>query len=183
MGRDGPLERTVARIESAHALDGVAATVRSVVRKVIPAGPVEDVLRGKPLGHPLHAALVAVPIGAWTSSIVIDLLGDARAARQLTALGCLAALPAAAAGAADWMSTDGPQRRVGLVHALVNDAALTTFVMSWRARGRGAHGRGLLLSLLGGGLVTAGGWLGGHLAYVLGVGVDVETVREIVGTS
>jgi hypothetical protein len=36
----------------------------------------------------------------------------------------------------------------------------------------------LVLSLAGGGLLGAGGWLGGHLAYSLGVGVDTTSFLD-----
>jgi uncharacterized membrane protein len=169
------MDEIIGQIEQTHSLDAPAATVQSWVRKVIPPGPVDDLLRGKPLGHPLHPALVTLPIGAWTSAIAADLVGEPGAARKLTALGCVSALPAAAAGAVDWVGTEGAARRVGLVHALVNDTALICFTMSWRARRGGSRGRGFLLSLAGAGVLTAGAWLGGHLAYSQGVGVDVTS--------
>lgn len=166
------LEMAVERVERASALDGLAASVQGLLRKAIPEGPAEDVLRGKPLGHPVHPALVAVPIGAWASATLFDLLGDEAGARRLTAIGCITALPAALAGGTDWLSTEGEQRRVGIVHGMLNDAALTSYTLSWLARRRGRRGRGFLLSLVGGGLLGAGGWLGGHLAYSQGAGVD-----------
>jgi uncharacterized membrane protein len=171
-------EMVAQRIERASFLDRLAAGAQGLGRKAVPEGPVKDVLRGTPLGHPLHPALVAVPIGAWASATLFDLLGDDAAARRLTAIGCMAALPAALAGGTDWLSTDGERRRVGLVHAVLNDAALTCYTLSWRARRRGARRRGLVLSLAGGGLLGAGGWLGGHLAYSLGVGVDTTSFLD-----
>jgi uncharacterized membrane protein len=172
-----PLEALAARIEKADALDGVAARIQQLIRRAVPPAA-DEVLRGAPLGHPLHPALVAVPIGAWTSALVLDLAGEGSAAQKLTALGCLAALPTAAAGAADWASTTGAQRRTGLVHAAINDAALLTYALSWHARRRGRRMRGVVLSALGGGLLGAGGWLGGHLAYAQGVGVDTAEFRR-----
>lgn len=153
-------------------MDPLAARVQSWLGKAVPAGPARDVLRGKPLGHPLHPALVTVPIGAWVSATLFDLLGDDAGARRLTAIGCLAALPTALSGGADWLSTDGEQRRVGIVHAILNDVALTCYTLSWRVRRRGERSRGVRLSLVGGAVLAVGGWLGGHLAYALGVGVD-----------
>ena len=35
----------------------------------------KNVLNGVWLGHPLHPALTDVPIGAWTTSLIFDLLG------------------------------------------------------------------------------------------------------------
>jgi uncharacterized membrane protein len=172
------MEKLIGRVEQAAGLDGAAATTQGWLRKAVPGGAAEDVLRGAPLGHPLHPALVQVPLGAWLSAIVTDALGEPAAARKLTAIGCAAAVPTALAGGVDWLSTEGPARRVGLVHGAVNDAALVVFTMSWRARRKGRRGRGFLLSLLGSGLITAGGWLGAHLAYSLGVGVDTTDFRR-----
>jgi uncharacterized membrane protein len=166
------LETAVERIERADALDGAATRVQAWLHDAVPSGEVEDALHGAPLGHPLHPLLVQLPIGAWASALLADVLGEPGAARKLTAVGCLAALPAALAGGVDWMTTDGAARRVGLVHGAVNDAALVVFWRSWRARRRGRRVQGLLLSVVGTGLVSAGGWLGGHLAYSQAVGVD-----------
>ncbi len=174
-----PLERIVDRIETSSALDAPAEALSGGLRKAIPQGAVEDVLSGTPIGHPLHPAMVTIPIGAWTSSLFFDLTGDDRAARRLIAIGCVSALPTAAAGASDWMSTHGPERRVGLVHALLNYAALGAYGMSWLARGRGRRGRGVALSLAGAGLVSASGWLGGHLSYSLGIGVDTTVFAQV----
>jgi nitrite reductase/ring-hydroxylating ferredoxin subunit/uncharacterized membrane protein len=120
-----------------------------------------------------------MPIGAWVSAAVLDGTGNTTAARRLVGLGCLAALPAAAAGANDWSTTDGAERRVGFVHALLNDAALTSYWLSWRARRRGNHTKGVALSLVGVGFLGAGGWLGGHLAYAQGVGVDTTAFQQV----
>jgi uncharacterized membrane protein len=169
------LHRAVSPIENAQVLDGPAHAAQRVVRRAL-RQPVDEVLRGEPIGHPLHPALVAVPIGAWVSASALDLTGgDAAAARRLVALGCLAAFPTAAAGAADWVRTSGASRRVGFVHAGVNDAALLLYLASWRARSGGRRLRGALLALAGAGALSVGGWLGGHLTYRLGVNVEMGT--------
>jgi uncharacterized membrane protein len=173
MQPDGPLRHLVDQIEHATALDGVGEAIQRVGRTVIGGGPARRVLTGAPLGHPVHPALVAVPIGSWVSASVLDLSGgDRAAARRLVAFGCLSALPAAAAGAADWLDTTGPDRRVGLVHAALNDLALAVYLASWRSRRRGHHLTGVAAALLGSGVLAASGWLGGHLAFSRGVGVD-----------
>lgn len=171
------LETLADRIEHADMLDGVAAKTQELIRRVLPPAT-EEVLRGEPLGHPLHPALIALPIGAWTSASVLDLMGERSAASKLTALGCLTALPTAAAGSADWATTTGASRRTGFVHAAVNDAALMTYLVSWRARRRGHAVRGAMWSLVGGGLLGLGGWLGGHLSYSQGVGVDTSEFEQ-----
>lgn len=173
------LEKAVQRIEAADGLDGVAALVSKLVRPVIRPGVVEDTLSGTELGHPLHPLLVTVPIGAWASVPVLDAMGDRTAARRLTALGCLAALPTAASGASDWLSTQGVERRIGIVHALLNYTALGLELASWRARSRDRHGAGRALALAGAGVLAASGWLGGHLSYAQGVGVDTTVFEKL----
>jgi nitrite reductase/ring-hydroxylating ferredoxin subunit/uncharacterized membrane protein len=174
------LERTVHRLESAAVLDKPAAALAGVLRRVIRPGDTADVLSGTPIGHPLHPALVAVPIGAWSTAVFVDLTGgDAAAARKATGLGNLAALPTALTGSNDWLSTSGAERRVGLVHAATMDGGLLLQCASWVARRKGRRLIGALLSLAGLGLVGAGGWLGGHLAYAMGVGVDTTAFQQL----
>src|SRR5919201_185018 len=68
------------------------------------AGPkrLQDTLNGTWLGHPLHPVLVSAPIGAWTTTMLLDLAGEERAADLSLRLGLLGALGAAATGAAQW---------------------------------------------------------------------------------
>jgi nitrite reductase/ring-hydroxylating ferredoxin subunit len=119
--------------------------------------------------------LTDVPIGAWTSSLILDAVGgrqSRRAADRLIAVGILAALPTAATGIADWGDTQAKERRVGMVHAVANTTALALFSGSLLARRRGRRARGIAFSLAGGGALGLGGYLGGHLTFALGLGVD-----------
>ena len=175
------LDRAVDTLERASWLDQAAEVIATQLRKVVKPGATEDLLSGTPLGHPAHPMLVAMPIGMWTSVTVLDLVGgNRRTTRGLVALGALTALPAAATGASDWLSTAQAERRVGLVHAALNSAALGLQVASWRARRRG-RAAGAALSMVAIGLTAASGWLGGHLAYAQGVGVDT-TAFELLPT-
>jgi nitrite reductase/ring-hydroxylating ferredoxin subunit/uncharacterized membrane protein len=174
-----PVE-AVERIETAQILDQPAELLSGLISKAIPSGAVKDLLSGTPLGHPAHPMLVTVPIGAWVSVSVLDLLGgkSARgAAQKLVAFGALAALPTAATGASDWSDTLGAERRVGLVHAVGNYAALGIYGLSYLARRRGKQTRGTALALAGAGLLAATGYLGGHLSYAYGVGVDTTAFQ------
>jgi nitrite reductase/ring-hydroxylating ferredoxin subunit/uncharacterized membrane protein len=169
------VERLATKIEGAKALDPGADALAAVVRRLVPEGATRDTLSGLPLGHPLHPALVAVPIGAWASASWLDLTtgkSGRKASSRLVALGIMAAGPTALAGASDWLDTKGGERRVGFVHAVGNDVALGLYIASWIARRRGRHVRGTALALAGAGMLGVSGWLGGHLAYALGVGVD-----------
>lgn len=142
---------------------------------MLPAGAAKDALSGRWLGHPLHPMLTDVPIGAWTSSLLLDALGGRQsrgAADRLIAIGIVAAVPTAASGIADWGDTQARERRVGIVHAAANTIALSLFSASLVARRGQRRGRGVLFSVLGAGTLGAGGYLGGHLSYALGLGVD-----------
>ncbi|WP_375502230.1 Rieske 2Fe-2S domain-containing protein [uncultured Jatrophihabitans sp.] len=172
------LESLVDRIEGNAALDAPASALSGVLRKVIRPGAVEDTLSGTPIGHPLHPLLVAVPIGAWSSSLLLDAVGDEEGARRLVGLGLVSALPTAASGASDWLSTEGAEKRVGLVHALFNYGAIGMYAASWFARRAGRRGTGIGCSLAGASLLSAGGYLGGHLAYAQGVGVDTTAFQQ-----
>jgi nitrite reductase/ring-hydroxylating ferredoxin subunit/uncharacterized membrane protein len=175
------LDTVAAKIEHATWLDPAAETVAGLVRRVLPRGPVRDIASGTPLAHPVHPALVAIPIGSWSAATYLDLIGGKQhqqAACQLVGLGNLAALPTAITGANDWAYTQGAERRVGFVHALLNDVALSLFVGSWWVRRRGHPLEGIALSLAGSGVMSAGAWLGGHLAYALGVGVDTTAFQH-----
>ena len=72
-------------------------------------------------------------------------------------------------------------RRIGIVHAAANGTGALLFAGSLLARAAGSRGRGKLLALAGMGAVGAGGWLGGHLSYAEGVGVDVTVFEDYPG--
>jgi nitrite reductase/ring-hydroxylating ferredoxin subunit/uncharacterized membrane protein len=186
MRRPRAYEATEA-LAGVEALDGAAEAISGFVRKTIPGGPVKDALSGSWLGHALHPLLTDVPIGFWTSAMVLDWVGGRggeAAADRLIALGIGAAVPTAVSGSTDWAdSTVGSEavKRVGLVHAASNVAAVALFASSWLARKRGARGRGKLLALAGGSALSAGGFLGGHLSYAEGIGVDQTTFQEPEG--
>jgi|SRR6478609_5208250 uncharacterized membrane protein len=172
-----------ARVESAAALDAPAAALGSRIRELIPDGPPKDALSGKWLGHAVHPLLTDVPIGMWTSSVVLDWAGgrsSRAAADRLLVAGLLAAGATFATGWSDWAdeeAADAAVRRVGLAHAATNATAAVLMIGSLRARRRGARGRGRLLSLTGSTVLGLGGWLGGHLSYSLGAGVRTRAAR------
>ena len=176
MHAERPRPEIVEKIQHEERLDGAAEAIQRAGGSVLASdSSARRILTGVPLGHPLHPALVAVPIGAWLSASVLDLTaGNRAAARRLVGFGCLAAAPTAAAGLADWLETTGPARRVGLVHAGLNNVALSIYLTSWRSRRKGHNLTGAALALAGSTVLAAGGWLGAHLAYSLRVGVEPE---------
>lgn len=163
------------RLEATTALDRVARPAHRAVTTVLPHGPVKDALHGVWLGHPLHPLLTDLPIGFWTGAFVLDAVGGRRArpaADALVGVGVAAAFPTAAAGLADWSELDEPEQRAGVVHAVANAAATALYALSFLARRRGWRGRGVLLGLAGATAATAGGFLGAHLTYRRGAGVN-----------
>jgi nitrite reductase/ring-hydroxylating ferredoxin subunit/uncharacterized membrane protein len=167
------VKKLLARLERTRSLDKLADPLRNAVAAVTGKAGVEDALHGTWLGHPLHPAAVQLPVGAWISATILDLLpGNRRSATFLLTVGTVAALPAAATGAVDWTGLSATQRRVGLVHAAANSVALALFSASIAARLRSRHRGGRLLSLAGLGIAGASAFLGGHLAFAQSAGVN-----------
>ena len=181
---NSPLNALASRLESIEALDGPAGLAGRAVRELIPAGAAKDVLSGAWLGHALHPIMTDVPIGAWTSAVVLDWSGGKEsrsAADRLILMGVLAAGATVATGWSDWADAEQGNagvRRSGLVHAAANGTATALMIGSYLARKRGARGRGRLLSLAGSAALGAGGWLGGHLSYTRGSGVTAAAPAD-----
>jgi uncharacterized membrane protein len=170
------------RIEEADGLDEAVDVLARNTPDWVTSGRSREILSGEWLGHSLHPLLTDLPLGFWTSATVLDLLGGrrhAKAARKLVGLGVLSALPTAAAGLSDWSRLDDKaDRRVGVVHAQLNGAALFLYLLSYLARCRGRRGRGVFYSLLGGVAATASGYLGGHLTLSRAVTRDDRLLDE-----
>jgi len=170
------LEGLVDKMERAAALDRPADVGQRLSGR-IPDGFVKDALSGTQIGHPVHPLAVTVPIGAFVAASFLDATGgDPAASRRLVGLGLVTAVPAALAGASDWHDLEGGERRVGVVHAIGNSLGLTLLAASWLARHSG--GRGKVRALAGLGLIGASGWLGGHLTYAQGAGVDTTAFQR-----
>jgi len=163
-------------------LDKVAVPLQQGVYAVFRAGEAgrmaKNWLNGVPLRHRVHPALVAIPIGAWTTAAVLDVLDGfssddtyQAAADAAILLGIVGAVPTVAAGLADWVDTYDHQRRVGMAHALVNSTALALYGTSLALRAGGNRTAGRALGGLAFGAVSLGGALGGELVYNLGIGV------------
>lgn len=170
------LEDLVGRIERTTALDPAADRLASLVStRLSGATSLRTALSGTAAGHPVHPVLVVVPLGSWLGASYLDLTGGKAgraAAKKLVGLGIASAIPAAMAGANDWVNTRLAERRVGFVHAVGNQLALGLYTGSWLARRRQRHALGVALAASGALLLGVTGWLGGHLSYARGVGVD-----------
>lgn len=161
-----PPLNSVERLEDAAALDPAIDRLRSVATAVLRPRWLRDILHGVPTGHPLHPVAVLVPVGAWMSAAVLDLVpGTDKAVRVLVGTGVASALPSAVAGWADWSQLHKQQQRVGIVHAAANITAVALYTASLIERNAGRVPAGKALAFAGLGAVMFGGFLGGHLSF------------------
>jgi uncharacterized membrane protein len=141
--------------------------------------------RAKLLGHPIHPMLVVLPLGLFIGAVVFDAIAlwrDSGAMAQVgfwnIAGGIVGGLLAAVFGLVDWLAIPAGTRakRIGLLHAASNVAAIACFAGVWWLRydapatvaTTGLFAFEIIALLLG----ATGGWLGGELVDRLGVGVD-----------
>lgn len=144
----------------------------------------KNLLQGRPLGHPLHVMLVHLPIGLLLLSFILDLTTLAAGAQWVRpafytmALGVLTALLAAVPGLADYsdIRRDHPARKIATWHMILNVAAVALYavnlIVRWPHLDAGRTGPlPLLMSLIGVGLLSVSGYLGGVMVYDDGIGV------------
>lgn len=94
---------------------------------------VTNALNGMWLGHPVHPPLASLASGVLAATIALHALAVSEAvtgrrtpgAHRLAThtLGIAANVGAAATGITDWQHTHGQDRRIGLVHGLLNMTA------------------------------------------------------------
>jgi nitrite reductase/ring-hydroxylating ferredoxin subunit/uncharacterized membrane protein len=168
-----------ARLAEAGGRHPAARNPRYVPKRRARGAKIKNALHGTWLGHPLHAALTDIPIGAWSAAMVFDLLDAvtgrselAVAADSAVTVGVVGALGAAVAGWTDWQHTDPPARRIGLTHGFMNVAGVALFTASLVARKRKFRTLGRILSAAGYAVASVSAQLGGNLVYEQRVGVD-----------
>ena len=136
------------------------------------ATPVKNFLHGTWLGHALHPVLTDLPIGFWSGSLLLDLVGAGKSAGVLNAAGSAAAVATALTGVADWTATDGREKRLGLLHGMLNVVGLGFQLASLGARLRRRRLRAISLSAAGLTISSAAAWLGGELVFGRGIMVN-----------
>ncbi|HKB38821.1 MAG TPA: DUF2231 domain-containing protein, partial [Gemmataceae bacterium] len=176
-------DAAVAVVERQEWLDVIGDRLQKRVAAAFQAGGdtgrrVRDFLHGTWFGHPLHPALTDIPLGAWTTALVLDAAdarnggGLAQAADTAIGLGIIGAVGAAVTGLTDWHHTTGGDRRVGVGHAVLNATALALYATALALRRRGIRGAGRGLAAFGFVLATGAAYLGGTLVYRRRIGVD-----------
>ena len=184
------LFKAVERWPWLHALnDSVSAVTQPLYDRYRGNLAVELMHGGRWAGHSVHAALSDLPIGLWSGSIVLDVLGKdvppdgsrLGPAGTLSAAGLMAAAATAATGVTDWNVSDGEDRRVGLFHGLLNLAGTTLQAASLAARLTGHRRPARALGVTSMAVTAAAGFVGGHL--VQGRAVMVNRVAATTGPS
>ena len=142
-------------------------------------------LRGFP-GHPSHPPLTDMTIGAYTFATIAAILSKLGVAGHAFAQGWWLALIVGACsslftvltGFLDWLqiSTQTPLWRTATIHAVTNAVASVVFVLAIvfghdDYTARAVQTGSLVLTLIGFGLLTAGGTMGGSITYVHGMRV------------
>jgi uncharacterized membrane protein len=163
--------RAVRKLERADVLDKLSGPIGALAAVTGTPG-LTGVLTGDAVGHALHPPMTDVPIGLWSSSLLLDVMGreqDRAASRRLLAAGLLSAVPTVVTGWAEWRRTSLPETRVASAHATLNATAVLLYAGSLAVRGR-RHRAGVGLSLAATSVATVAGMLGGHLATARKVG-------------
>ena len=171
-------------VESQTWLDKLSAPFQSWLLQLFgqPGSPnrkIKDMLNGTWLGHAVHPLLTDIPLGAWTGTLFLDLAGRAgenkgieNSADLTLLLGLLGAAGAAVTGVTDWSDLDGTDRRVGMMHGLLNGTITVTNIISLILRRTGRRQAGVALSTLGYAASMFSAYLGGELVFAKGVGVN-----------
>lgn len=140
--------------------------------------------------HPIHPMLVVFPIGLWVFSLIADLIyrfGDGSSSWNLVAYyslggGIVGALLAAIPGLIDLMGIHETRaKRIGIAHMVINLIAVALYAVNFYLRSQERHNPTIpvALSVIGVGLLSISGWLGGELVYVYRVAVeDREPIKH-----
>ena len=143
--------------------------------------------------HPIHPMLVAIPIGLLIFSMAADLIflfGWGGLVWKAVALytiagGIVGALMAAVPGFIDFTSiTDRRVRKIAVLHMVANLTVVGLFGLSFWLRLVNPLGRlPIAVSAIATVLLILGGWLGGHMVFVHGMGVAEQHKRAEASVS
>jgi uncharacterized membrane protein len=148
-------------------------------------------LRGLP-GHPIHPPLTDATIGIYTFATIAGFLEVVGITENNGAIGwylglvvgLIMTVPTALAGLADWLTIERGTElwKTATLHLIAMLAATLFFGLAAIFGNDGYHHNNVtsgayVLTLIGFGLLTLGGWLGGAIVYVHGMRV-LSLVKE-----
>jgi uncharacterized membrane protein len=153
-------------------------------------------------GHPIHPPLTDATVGIYsfaTIAALADVLGISDNAAThgwwlALATGLIVTVPTALTGLADWLTiTPGtPLKRTATAHMIAMVSATVVFLIALLV-GKDSFDVGnvsagpFVLTLLGFGLLSLGGWLGGSIVFVHGMRVlnlvDEPAARAVAPVS
>jgi nitrite reductase/ring-hydroxylating ferredoxin subunit len=144
-----------------------------------PIRPIQNLLNGVWLGHPLHSAATDIPIGTILLVVVLDLLNQRGAADVALVVTILFMLAAAVTGAADYVVTDGTARTRATLHSTLMVVGLVLAAISLGLRAGDPPDRtvAIVLSFVTALILTAGAYVGGEVVYGLGNMVNRHAYR------
>jgi len=183
--RNPPLRHLIGKfVERQTWLDKLASPIQNLLLAFFgqpgqPGRKLKDILNGTWLGHALHPVLTDVPLGAWSGTTLLDFAwlanedeGIARGADLTLLLGLAGATGAAVTGLTDWSDLDGTDRRVGLMHGLLNGSITLIYLTSLVLRLAGQRRTAIAFSTSGYLVSLFSAYLGGELSFAKGIGVN-----------
>lgn len=144
-----------------------------------PIYPIKDLLNGRWLGHPLHAATTDIPIGLLLGVVVLDIVGQPAAADIVLVGTIIFMVLSALSGLADYSDTSGMALTRATLHASIMVVTLVLLIVSAVMRTGAPVDRTvpIALSIIGFVLITIGAFVGGDVAYVFGNMVNRHAFR------
>jgi uncharacterized membrane protein len=127
--------------------------------------------------HPIHPALVAIPVGALAVAVIADLVGLARpdsgwgpTAANALLIGIVTALLAAVFGFVDWfaMPMSPAGKRLATIHMVCNLVAVALFALSWWLRHDTVDATptsAVAANVVAFLILGVSGWIGGDMVY------------------
>jgi uncharacterized membrane protein len=139
-------------------------------------------------GHPIHPMLIPFPIGFFTGALVCDVIlwfthnpFWPQVSVALIGFGIVGALLAAVFGFIDYGTApmSDAAKSTATRHMVLNLLTVVIFAVAlWLRWNDNVSTAGIVLTVIGVIVLGVSGYLGGHLAYHYGVGVDQRSAER-----